>query len=365
MKNTVIFILALVLIAGSFTIPYFRQLLINEKIYIKKTENSLRVKKEQANQYISDYRNSDPDELEKITTASKKDGIILFHYRNDLLVYWSSNKIPVSEKYNPASYDSTVLKLFNSYYLLEKQHQDSNIYLAFINVFNRYPHSNEFLQSGFLKSYNLPSGTDFTLDEAQGAKIHDERGKYLFSIIIPDLDIRDQISGTLPTVLFFAGLIFLAFFIVNQLKRTPGRKRIFFVALSIFSIVFVRIIQLRYFPVLDSFTLFDPFIYAGSQFAPSLGDLILNTLIVLFIALLIHCFVHFRIRTSYGLPATTLILLFYMIVFLLFYVYAYFLNRSLIYNSNISFLAAREGLSIYTLLGILVLGSTTLLQVWY
>ena len=65
------------------------------------------------------------------------------------------------------------MKLFNSYYYTRKFERDSNLYIGLIDLENNYPYENEYLHSGFNRSFKLPDGARLALDSDSGFRVND------------------------------------------------------------------------------------------------------------------------------------------------------------------------------------------------
>jgi len=352
-------IISLIIITISVLLANFSGIFENKLRYAKNVEQILHQKCEQVENYFNKLNKYDQEYNYEIIQKLDHEDIILFRYIDNQLVFWSSNAIPVFENYPDTLFNLSMIKIFNSYYHVISSDNDSVKNVGLIRIKSRYPYENDFLQTGFNPDFRLPRDTKISFRSENGYDIHDMEGNYLFSIILPDLTNDKTPRSGIATVFLFLGLILLGYYLYIVLKNIADKKkRLSTIPIVIFSISILRIVQLGLKLNIDGFALFDPFTYAGSLFVPSLGDLLLNSLLILFYAILI-C----RVIGVNNIPGNiskgrqTLYFVFYDLLALVFFVHAHYFFHSLIFNSNISFQPnAIDRLSIYSLISFLING---------
>ncbi|MEO8116505.1 MAG: HAMP domain-containing sensor histidine kinase, partial [Bacteroidota bacterium] len=168
------------------------------------------------------------------------------------------------------------------------------IIAALIPVQWHYFIENKYLQTHFAALPQLGNGFD-TTTLASGIPVTNAVGKTLFKII-KRTDYNPGIPGTFPLLLRLGAIIclmiFLNFTATGIVQAHGFLKGFTFLALTIFVI---RV--LTYFftiPALfRSMPLFDPLIYASSSLHPSLGDLLINAVILFWLL----TFIRFNYKT--------------------------------------------------------------------
>jgi hypothetical protein len=166
------------------------------------------------------------DTLESIwdkTRPFRRKGFVYAVFKNDSLVFWTSNSVPL--KSIEASKDSTGVSLFdNGWYfhdVREKEH--IRIYGTFL-IKNEYPYQNESLNNFFNADYDFP----FTATISNLSDKHDilgKSGEFLFSI--SNLEVIPQPLGLqfIVYLLFVLGIILLLQGFFNQLFGTQSYAR--------------------------------------------------------------------------------------------------------------------------------------------
>lgn len=257
------------------------------------------------------------------TDIYTRDGFAFFIYENDTLVYWSTNEIPLHRIFIERYENSRILPLENGYYF--KQHKETGKLdiLGLCLIKKSYPYQNQYLNNRFQQDFDLPSTVEISFEQNQH-RITTQTGDFLFSLLFP---AEQNPSSSKVLVLF--GLYLLSFvFIVTALIFTYRRllKNALhpYISFTIFilSIVLIRfiIVQFQWPHILYTSKLFGPFHYATSILLPSLGDLIVNSLLVMVIGFVFYAFFHIneekikqkRIMRRYFAIST---LLFHVLIF--------------------------------------------------
>lgn len=364
-------VISILIITISILLAQFSGVFENKLRYAKTVNNILHQKCEKVENYLKKLNNPDTDYNLDIIEKIDHEDLILLRYINDSLAFWSSNTIPVYDVYPDTLFNKRMIKIFNSYYHVITYKNDSSVNVGLIKIKSRYASENDFLQTGFNPDFHLPSDTRITFQPGEGYDIYDFDGEYIFGIILPDQTSEDTPRTIIATIFFFLGLIILGYSLYASIGGMPeGRRQVRSVLLLFFIIASLRILQLVLGLSIEGFVLFDPFVFADSLFVPSLGDLLLNSLIVLLFAILIRKVFRTK-KVSDEIPKSkqTIKFISYSLVAIVFFINAHYFFYSLIFNSNISFQPnVIERLSIYSLISYLINGihfySLGIILVW-
>ncbi len=352
-----LFILVLFLILA-IILAEFSDKISNKARFARNVEEKLQAKKEKAHNLFNKI-DREQGVNSKIIDKANNEGIVLLRYVNNKLVFWSSNAIPIYDTYQDSIFSSRITKVFNSFYYIKKDQSDSTINIGLIKLKGRYPYVNEFLMSGFMRDFHLPDKATMGFDMETGYQVKDSDGEYLFSILVEDLVERSDPRSMIATVFLILSIILFGIFILRMIALIPDKKKQFLFGIGILaSIAILRILQLRFTNGLSGFALFDPFIFADSLYVPSLGDLLVNSMIVLFSILLLDRVAIFNPLTHLTFPLHRILFIVLLdFIALGFFLYAHYFSHSLIYNSNISFQANEiDQLTIYSLISFLIHG---------
>lgn len=215
-------------------------------------------------------------------------------FKNGQLTVWSDHRfIPdfdqIKAVLQPQLVDFEQGRYIVSHSRLRKRGDVLDVF-SLVNVYQHYLINNAYLQSG----YNT---TLFALDPASVRAerqqpyqaIYDNASVFLFSVNPPQVNAYRNHTTPVNTVILAAiGVLFLGLYLIQQLARLAGRRRYVagFVLLATYLVV-LRALML-YFGVPFLFIesdLFNPKFYAASMLTPSLGDLLLNVLVLILLAL--------------------------------------------------------------------------------
>ncbi len=287
-------------------------------------------------------------------------GIIFLLYRNDSLISWSDNLISFSNIFNPYDYKNPLVFLSNSYYVVKTYEDNKYVTVGFILIKKEYPYENNFLRNAFHDDFKLPATAEIVPEGISGSNsIYDWNKRYLFTLIFSNDSKYPELERFVPPVFYLISLFFILLYISVIIKNISGnadRNR----AVLITGLVFLvfRIIQAMYkFPAsVYSLELFGPLPFANSRMLASMGDMLLNALLLAFMAIKFNRNFYFSEELLAGRKLKSYflhILLFAVIT--AYSLFIYYMLISLIYDSSISYEAYKvTGLSTYSFIGLLI-----------
>jgi len=267
-------------------------------------------------------------------------GFEILIYINDTLKYWSDNIAPVNSIYDDKFFSNNISHLENGWYDINKTKYNNTVIIGLLLIKHDFPYQNDYLVNNFQKDFALSSETSILLKSGE-YNIYNLDGTFLFSILFPD---EIQISESRIFLLFFlylAGFIFFIIFLYYFYKSF----NFIFKNKTVFLFVFAAdIILLRFFlfyfdipRILYESSLFGPHYYATSQFLPSPGDLLVNSLLLLILSFLFFKLIKpwFKILLFKSFYKYLITFLLFLLSFGLFILLNYLLS-SLVINSTIS-----------------------------
>ena len=279
--------------------------------------------------------------LEDLYRLYEKKNMILLEYHADSLVMWTSSALPIDFSWSPDQFSQRVRFFQNGWYLIRKTIRDNKTYVGLYHLKKDYPYQNKYLDNTFGKELKIPPNILIT-SKITDYPIHHADGSYLFSLEIPS-----TISLTESQVYALFGLyfLFLLFFIAGMYQTylwfrgfikigTP----LLFLAFTIDVAIVRGLILVFQIPhTLYQTDLFKPLSYGSSLLFPSLGDLVVNVLLLLFIAYAFFTMVRPSLKTVRIRQAFQYIIsiFFFLLIFLLMDGVLY-LVKGLILDSNFS-----------------------------
>ncbi|MDB5242872.1 MAG: histidine kinase, partial [Spirosoma sp.] len=161
---------------------------------------------------------------------------------------------------------------------------------SLVNVFRSYPQNNAFLQSGYnTLLFALDPAAISQQPQSAYQAITDNKGVFLFSVMPPRLNAYRNHSTPVNTVFWASlGTLFLGFYVLQLISQLRRKREYEWAFGWLASYLIVMRAVMLYFGVPFLFIetdLFNPKFYYLSILGPSLGDLLLNALVVAVLAL--------------------------------------------------------------------------------
>lgn len=204
-------------------------------------------------------------------------------YQNNELVYWNSNalpaNIPVNVQLNPQC-----IRTPNGFYERIALTANNKQYIVFVQLYTAYPYENNFLKNGFTKSF-APITTQAIpeINSANKTVVTSKGGQYLFSLSSIKVVALDAPYGLL--MLDLACILLFLFIGIKVIFIFKNTSSIFKNSVIIVFLIACRFLLL-YFKLPHSLygtALFNPAAYASSLLFASLGDVLLNSILLLFV----------------------------------------------------------------------------------
>jgi signal transduction histidine kinase len=273
-----------------------------------------------------------------------EEGLALFLYSNDSLSFWSANNIPLPTTMEDSTFKTPILKLKNGWYKITAENFSLNgkdfTLLKTVLIKNEYSYENKYLSNEFHHSFGIRDKINIISDNIiSSVPVFSDQNEYLFSIQ-NESGYEFKNHKPISSILFFISILIvlqLLWLIIKRLFQKYSQEVAF--AIHAMLLIFLRYFMMTYqFPdLLYQFPFFDPTVYADSFFLPSLGDMFLNTLVLLHTCYLfykhfnlLNLFAGFHKRWIY----VSGILLVHALT--LFYFFVTYLSKSLVLNSTIS-----------------------------
>lgn len=286
------------------------------------------------------------DSLSKELAAK---GIQLFLFRNGKLIFWSQS-MDVENLVNDST--SIFLKdIQNAWYIGRWETLKTDKVLALLKVKSSYPYQNKFLKNDYNERFKALKGYEVTLNKDEIDKQINISGELKLNLIRENVNLNET-SGFLKSFFQWLTFVFLIVFVIVLFQAKRLRDKPSYLILLIIILLAFRWLGLNFdFPNKGLSSLFSPEVYAHTNLSPSLGDFLVNALLVFtVIALLYRNIDGFKIRENsrrnriYCLLLVSLVFGFYLITDSLF--------KSLVMHSTITLETYRIfNLSMYSLIG--------------
>jgi len=349
---------------------FIRHNILKEPDYQVKTDQfvkELRKKESLVNtlleKIIDELKTQKPDSL-KLSKKYYADNyreneVAIIVSKKDSVVFWSTNAVPVEDIIVDTLYISEIFHLSNGWYEVREKRFNDYLVRGAILIKREYKYQNDYLKTEFQKDFSLPDECKIQLFEGE-YNVFSSEGYLLCSLIFPKTITFQKGLEHLAFVCFTLAFIFFISFLILFFKNLTEKLK--YKALWIF-LTGIFILGLRYFFFCSHFPgfiytmdVFGPKYYANSEFLPSLGDLLMNSISIFLVC--VFFFKSFRknqnITTNISVvPRMTISAILLFIIPLLFtsvfkIIKGLILNSSLIFDLNNIF-----SLDFYSIFGLI------------
>ncbi len=211
-----------------------------------------------------------------------KEGTIFLAYQGDTLRIWTDMAFQAPRILTTEILSQSFILGGNGYYLSKVLQKNGWTLIGLQLVKFQYKLQNDYLPEGFYPKFSVPSSAGISLKPGIYNVISHEE-KFLFSLIYEN-DVK---PGTIMMFLVF--ILYISSFlclVAALLKLSLSfirifRKRWILLLVFVIDVIILRSVQFHFqFPgfLYDS-DLFSPVYFASSEILPSLGDLLINTLL--------------------------------------------------------------------------------------
>ena len=298
--------------------------------------------------------------LQKLTTKK----YFLFLYGNNEmgnfnLLFWSTQVVDPLGSVAVMKGKSGYVQLSNGFYVWRKSTYNDLTAVALIPVRWNYSITNEYLANSFTTGENIESSYSVN-EEGRGIAIKSKEGAPLFSLLPKSVNIVDGnnlLAAVFRMIAAFFVLVFVHF-AATWLVHRGFFKGVTFLLLMVTGL---RVLS-YYFPLpvnLRQFELFDPSVYGSNIILRSLGDLLINAMLFLWIVLFIRFYLQERkvgIRVNNTVVKWIIVLAGLSVLILCTFLCGH-IFRSMVADSKISFDVINfYTLNIYSVIGFVVLG---------
>ena len=237
--------------------------------------------------------------------------------------------------------DSCFVKLSNGWYELIKRQTGDLVFIAAILVKSEYKYENDYLHNDFNEDFCISSQNTKITKTTNSNIIRNIKGKALFSLEYKNNSTLNISAETIVFIIYlleFLALLYLMFLFCTFLFSKRSQREVRNLAF-LFVIIAVRALQFYFkFPQdLYNFTLFSPIYFASSEWLPSFGDLLINTILIFAFAVFLYKKPFYESSKIFNKWISVLIafLLFLFSAFLFFFIIN--LLQSIVIDSTISY----------------------------
>jgi two-component system nitrogen regulation sensor histidine kinase NtrY len=309
-------------------------------------------------------------------TLLEQEGLALLIYENDSLKFWSDNSIAFENWMKEVCLDTKMVKLRNGWFEVMKPKSNASTtktVVGLVLIKNEYPYQNKYLVNEFQKDFAVPAETKLIANTPNSAnQVKNQTNEYLFSLAFNaannSIGLHSYFALIFNLLAFFFVIVFLKR-LSETLQTAIGNNTSLF--LFIISVFILRYLTLKFsFPgIFYDFELFNPKVYAdaSSMWLSSLGDLLINTILLFLISYFIineysleKILTRFKSLNKIGLSLILLLGFFWFSWMITTLFYGLIINSDIPFSINNLFSTNR-----YTYIALVVVGLMLFVYFWF
>lgn len=279
------------------------------------------------------------------------DELNLHIYRNDSLIFWNTNQLPILRFADIHFPSNGVLHLQNGWYYAKMVKVNNQILCASFLIKHDYSYENKELINEFPSSLSLPFVTYITFEQEHGYPIYTKDKKYLFSIHPNEYQTATSNESILLMVLLLSCITFWLF-TLGQINLSVNTKWKWAIPVGL---IILRILSLKliWFGFMHDTESFQASLYGTDEWFPNFFEYLLNCLIIAYVLL----FISNNLKTLSNTKSNKIICLFILITSFPFWIFLLYLNKGLIENSSIPLVIEKLfSLNFYSVLALASIG---------
>ncbi len=288
----------------------------------------------------------------------KWDEINIHIYRNDSLIYWNTNQLPIIRFADIHFPTNGILHLQNGWYYAKTIEVNKQLICASFLIKNDYSYENKDLVNEFSSSLFLTFDTYITFEQEYGYQIFSNDERYLFSIHPNKYQAATNFESILLMVLLISCVTFWLF-ALGQLNKSINSKWDWCIPLVL---IILRILSLKlvWFGFMHDTESFQASLYGTDEWFPNFSEYLLNCLVIAYLIL----YISNKLKEINLFKFTKIGAIILFIFSYFFWIFLMYLNKGIIENSSIPLVLEKLfSLNLYSVFALASIG--LMLYVYY
>jgi two-component system nitrogen regulation sensor histidine kinase NtrY len=276
----------------------------------------------------------------KLFSVAEQNGITILEYIDNNLRYWSDTRFDMPRILVDSIYKKPFVFLQNGWFLTKSEQVSNEIIVSLIKIRSDYGFENDIIRNGFVKDFGIPESTGFSrIKDASEYQVFSGDGTFLFSLLYPEIKGKTYLIH-IPLLLW--GLAFLVvllatLYLVNYLVNHNQRIAAIIACFLIFSLIYLLVLIAGKPGVLLQTQLFSPYRYTMNAFIPSLGHLLLLSILLSVLSYVFFSKINISKLSGSAVKTSWLTLSLLLIPGALLFLLYHIVFSHLVFNSNINF----------------------------
>ena len=259
-----------------------------------------------------------------------EDGFSIHIYKNDSLIYWNTNQIPVNRFADIHFPNEGINHLQNGWYLTKVKSGSGYTVATSLLVKSEYPYQNEHLVNGFSSKLGIPISAQLIVDKDSQFPIFNSKKEYLFSVIPSEKQIPQDAQAFVLLVLLVMAIALFIIALYQSFKNSALKYAWIYPLI----LVLLRLISLNYSRSFfdNDIAIFSHQFFYFNEFFPNFFEYLINVFLLVFI---VNCVIRYIKLISFSNIQLKSILFVLLGGAFLFWYFILYVSTSLVSKSEI------------------------------
>jgi len=250
-------------------------------------------------------------------------------YRNDSLIFWNTNQLPII-RFADIHYPSEgILHLQNGWYFAKIREMGEYQICASFLVKQDYAYNNDELINDFASRLRLPFKASVSLDQDIGYPIFSQDGWFVFSVLPNEYQTADRVES-IALMLLLIACIALWLYWFSFVRAKMNQKWSWVLPLVVIA-VRIASLKLSWFGFMHGTMGLDPSLYATNEWLPNFFEYLVNVAVLVYLMNELGA----RLKTMKESKAGKMIAFSFFVGSFSFWVLFLYLTKGLVENSSI------------------------------
>ncbi|MCJ7446907.1 MAG: HAMP domain-containing histidine kinase [Bacteroidales bacterium] len=208
--------------------------------------------------------------------------ITILEYFDNRLIYWSDNGFTVKLIQDDTLYSKPLIFLQNGWFIPATVQAGNEKFVGLLRVHSDYGFENDIIKNGFEKDFKIPADVGLsTEDHDSDYRVYKSDGTFLFSLVFPEVK-SSTFFIFIPLMLWLTAFLLVLLLTLELVKILVSlRKNILAVTgcFLIFTLIYGLVLLTGKPEVIFRTGLFSPYIFSLNSIIPSLGHLVLFSIL--------------------------------------------------------------------------------------
>jgi two-component system nitrogen regulation sensor histidine kinase NtrY len=270
--------IAIVVSLAAFVVYYQNVFSTNYYSELNTIKQEFRLYEKTGNQYLKNITKQ-IQSTQKLRQLPDLDNPYFLHiYKNDSLIHWNTNQLPVSAFADLNFPTSGINKGQNGWYYVQTQEYKDYIVAVSFLIKNEYSYQNDYLKNDFALPFKGKFQSYISLDEAAGFPIYSKEKQYLFSIVVNDYQPASETESLILMGLLLTSIFLFLWKMTDLTLKVKSNWSWTFPV----SILLIRYFSLHFswFSFMKDTELYKASLYGTSSVFPNFFEYTLNIILI-------------------------------------------------------------------------------------